>query len=313
MPDDRFLHPRLGHSEKVFQLTDLEFRVWIQYQLSADDCGVMRCSAMTLQAANERLAKMGGKRLESCMARLTAIGLLSSFLHQGRTYLCQLDWQDWQKVRYPRASVNPQPDHDTLAKCSPKTIALFRLQAKEHRSAHGAITDTEREGHGDVSENDPQPTRAGACERPRLTAAAAANGNGSAARGGSGVLAGILPRDHLRHSVCGRVCLQQTQFQEFVGKLGGDRHEAEVVIQGWAARLLAEWDAPPLLTKPIQGTTFQWWDARWEEWQGRPQAAKKAALLPDVPIWECPHEVACSHQRKCQQLQDIAAEKARTA
>jgi len=92
---------------------------------------------------------------------------------------------------------------------------------------------------------------------------------------GGGALAGLYPRDHLRHAVCGRVCLQDSQFQQLVRKFGGLSDAAEQAVRAWAEALLAAWDLPPLIQQPIQGTTFQWWDARWEEWQGRPQAATK--------------------------------------
>jgi hypothetical protein len=42
MPQDRLRSPRGGHGRRTTSLSDFEFRVWDQYQLSADDFGVMR-------------------------------------------------------------------------------------------------------------------------------------------------------------------------------------------------------------------------------------------------------------------------------
>ena len=56
MPDDRLFHKRLGHSEKVGRLTDFEYIVWQAYILSADDFGVLRFTAISLQADHDRLA-----------------------------------------------------------------------------------------------------------------------------------------------------------------------------------------------------------------------------------------------------------------
>jgi uncharacterized protein YdaU (DUF1376 family) len=44
----------------------------------------------------------------------------------------------------------------------------------------------------------------------------------SRARGmGPGVMAGMLPRDHLRHAWCGRVCVPEFLHARFVGAIGG--------------------------------------------------------------------------------------------
>lgn len=111
----------------------------------------------------------------------------------------------------------------------------------------------------------------------------------------SGAMAGGLPRDHLRHAVCGRVCLQEQQFEQFARKIGGSDGHAK--IAEWARDLLAEWDRPPKLNQSIQGNTFQWWDARWLEFQGKPEAKlRSGTALPAYVDWHA----LCEHDPKCE-------------
>jgi len=126
MPDDRFIHKRLGHSEKVNLLTDLEFRVWVQYLLSADDFGVMRFSAITVQADNDHLSNRKTKEIDRALQAVLNRGLVRLFEHQGRRYIYQPDWHDYQRIGYPRGTVNPLPPDDAIAECSPKTRAYFQ-------------------------------------------------------------------------------------------------------------------------------------------------------------------------------------------
>ncbi len=125
MPADRLFHPRLGHSRKVSALTDFEYRVWTQYQLSADDYGVMRKSAMTLQADNDYLADRPKRAIEKALDALVKVSLVRQFEHQGRLYVYQHDWQDFQHVGYPRATDAPPVPIDAIADCSLKTQKLF--------------------------------------------------------------------------------------------------------------------------------------------------------------------------------------------
>lgn len=125
MAADRFLHPRCGHSEKVTMLTDLEFRVWVQYLLSADDYGVMRCSAVTVQSDNDHLDNRPRKMVQRCLDAIVTSGLLHTFDHQGRRYCYQRDWQDYQRIGYPRGTAQPLPPDDHIALCSSKTQRLF--------------------------------------------------------------------------------------------------------------------------------------------------------------------------------------------
>ena len=125
MPLDRLFHPRAGHSEKVGNLTDLEFRVWWTYELAADDYGVMLGSAVTLQAANHALIKHSRGIIERAFQSLIDVGLIADFEHQGQRYVCQLDWQDFQHVKYPRDSHLPLPPSEILERCSKATQELM--------------------------------------------------------------------------------------------------------------------------------------------------------------------------------------------
>lgn len=170
MPDDRFIHPRLGHSAKVQSLSDFEQIVWgFGYLLAADDCGVMRASAITLQNVNETIGKRPARAVEKALQRVINVGLLLDFTHQGRRYVCQDDWQDWQSVRHPRESVNPDPPADVLGKCSDKTQQLFAYRAELVRKRSDKGTET-------------FPPLAGAGTRERLPANASATGHGNGTR-----------------------------------------------------------------------------------------------------------------------------------
>ncbi len=114
---------------------------------------------------------------------------------------------------------------------------------------------------------------------------------------GGGALAGSLPRDHLRHAVCGRCCLPDSLFAELLRKVGGDEATSRTRVTGWARAVLSEWDGPRA-EQPIQGDAFQWWRARWQEFQGLPQAASAWRPTAAIP-WECPHVPPCPHRAAC--------------
>lgn len=125
MPDNRFIHPKLGHSKKVCALTDLEFRVWVQYLLSADDFGVMRCSTITIQAGNDALHDRPTRTIQRALDRLIDLDLVAAFDHQGQRFLCQLDWHRWQRFNLPSSTNNPAPPTDLLTQCEDGTATLF--------------------------------------------------------------------------------------------------------------------------------------------------------------------------------------------
>jgi hypothetical protein len=152
MAQDRLFHKRLGHSEKVNRLTDFEYIVWGCYILSADDYGVMRAAAVTLQADHDRLTEKPQKAVQGALETIIDIGLIVPFEHQGRRYVCQPDWQDFQKVRYPGQSHNPVPPPEVLDRCTAPTRKLFDLHSEpfspksEKTSVRGSDLP-----HGDVN------------------------------------------------------------------------------------------------------------------------------------------------------------------
>jgi hypothetical protein len=125
MPADRLFHKRLGRGQRTCALTDFEYRVWSQYVLSADDFGVMRKSAVQLQADNDNLANRSSTTIHRALKQLCEVGLVVKFDHQLQLYICQLDWQDWQKITYPTRTINPKPPLDIVDRMTDATKELL--------------------------------------------------------------------------------------------------------------------------------------------------------------------------------------------
>lgn len=125
MADTRILHKRGMHGDRIVLLDHLAFRCWVQYVLSADDYGVMRESASVLRADNPRLEREPMAKIKTAMGAVVASGLVAVFSHQSTPFWWQHDWQDFQMVKRPRATVMPAPSIDTLTRATEKTRDLF--------------------------------------------------------------------------------------------------------------------------------------------------------------------------------------------
>jgi hypothetical protein len=125
MPDERFIHPAEGESEKLTELSDFEFRVWIAYKVSANDVGVMLDSPFPMQTGNRNLRNRPAKDVRKALDRLLTLGLVHGFAAGGERYVYARNWQDWQTVKYPRTSHLPLPPEDEIVLCTEATQALF--------------------------------------------------------------------------------------------------------------------------------------------------------------------------------------------
>jgi hypothetical protein len=126
MPAERLTHPRIGHSRKVVSLTDTEFRIWDTYRWCADDFGVMPKLSEKLQGENEALARHPKTVIDAGIEALLRVELVAEFEHQGTLYLCSLNWQTHQKVKYPRSTFLPCPPPEVVERMDDPTRKLFR-------------------------------------------------------------------------------------------------------------------------------------------------------------------------------------------
>lgn len=140
MPDDRIISSRHGHGDRTSLLTDLEFRVWEQYQHSADDFGVMRMTFLQIQSDNLALAKRPKQVIQRALEELVTVKLVKPFLHQRQVFVCQLDWQDFQKKTYTKRTQLPLPPADILVlmtKATQKLMATHPGGGKVTKSKKG--------------------------------------------------------------------------------------------------------------------------------------------------------------------------------
>ena len=276
MPVDRFLHPRIGDSEKVGKLTDMEFRVWIIYMLAADDFGVLPMMASKIQAVDRTLANRRRVQVDRALQTLVSVGLVRSFDHQGQLYIFSPGWQTHQRIRHPRKSHFPKPADSDLITCDRYTIALF----DQH---DGPVASTSyQENLGNISP-DFVLARAGAREEAngkRLTATG--NGNGE-------------QRDRF-----------ERWWSEYPKKVGKDAAWRE-----WLKRSPADDLTDQMIAKVREQCASRDWrkdngqfiphprtwlsQGRWED-----ELTIPVATNHDRPSWKCRHLEQCSHRAMCE-------------
>lgn len=296
VPDDRFIHRRCGHSEKVSGLTDFEFRVWTQYLMSADDFGVMRSSAVTLQADNDSLNERPAKAVQKALDALVKVGLVREFAHQSRTYLFQNDWQSWQKVSYPRKTNQPKPPAELIDACDRHTQLLFDLHPGGNRKkfslGSSVVSGTNQE--------DIPTTRAGAPAK-RLTA----NGYGLQVGGGAGepppppfdVWFGELQRAYPPAAVSGGLLTMQAFTAVFLERETG---RAPVAVWAEMRANLATQQAGAQWRDGKIPRLDRWLSADlWKQRHETPAEAARLAVVQSKP-WVCPHVDECGNPNMCE-------------
>lgn len=144
MPDYRKLHNGHGNSQKLTAITDFEFRVWNQYRASADDFGVCPLLPAKLQGDNRRLAREKPAKVMTAMLQLIEVGLVVPFEHQGQSFICSLNWQNFEQVQYPRKSLNPLPTVHVFDEMTEETQNLFQKSENFSKSALGVARATPR-------------------------------------------------------------------------------------------------------------------------------------------------------------------------
>jgi hypothetical protein len=143
MPAVRLIHFSAGHGSRVNKLKDFEFRVWIQYLSSADDFGVLRFDARKIRADSDALGCRSERSIMSALERVVKVGLLRTFEDQGRTFLYQDDWQDYQKITFPSKTINPSVPASDLEHCTEATQLLFSFHPGGKRLPKKAVPATE--------------------------------------------------------------------------------------------------------------------------------------------------------------------------
>lgn len=276
MADYRCIYRNAGTGERTSSLSHLEFRVWVQYQLSADDFGVCPALAEKLQGDNDALYAEPQRRVQAAIERLVAVNLCQVFADGRRRYLYQWDWQDWQRLKHATATSLPPIPSALLEKCSPKTRALFA-------QFHPKI----REG---------LPLHAGACDAPATADAAAHQSEGgpgeteppvvemgppAVPRGRPGLVAspGRWGVQHAGHTdgLCGWKCMFPDQRAEFATGAGWD----EAAVTAWAQGVRDEFLAAG---RPPTGKPYDFWNARWEERHGSSQAPRATSVAQLDPL-----------------------------
>lgn len=284
MPDERLFHLALGHSNKVNQLTDFERWVWAIYKLASDDFGVMRFSPTPLKEAADFLEAKSDRLVQRGLEVVRDVGLILTFEHQSRVYCFQRDWQTWQKITHPRATMQPAPPLDIvdlntqwLLTLHPKGGKLTSWQHPDNRKKTGSSSEVVRENSRKTSEVLPEKSSPVFVDVvvDRVGVGVRGRGDAPRSRRSAGLMAGSLPANHGNCLVHGPVCFRPPVAAKYLPRFGGD--QARMVE--WATAVCADWtDRTERGENVPEGDDFAFWAARYDEHYKRSHDAPASKL-----------------------------------
>lgn len=298
-------HRTEGHSAKLSALTDLEYRVWCQYRLSANDLGVMSDEPSQIQADNTSLRSRPFRTLRKALDRLIELTLVQRFAHQGQAYLFSPDWQDYQNVKWPRETFLPVPAGQAFASCSAETQKLIRayLTAVAKRTQKRSETPVPiapvLDEPLEVLQSDSISLLPLARTGVREVAHANAEVSGERERG-PGRRAALMPPAPKNAAFAGKFVVPDFLDAEFDRKSGRPYEER----QAWYRALDAEWR-----DRTIGEDDLKFLRARFAEWVGTtPSRGATPKPQPAYATWRdrCAHTPACSTPDQCKRLQLVA-------
>jgi hypothetical protein len=258
MANYRLIHRVAGTGERSGSLNHLQFRVWVQYKLSADDYGVCPAEATKIQGDNPALQREPAKRIQQAIEALIAAPLVGFFLDGKRRYLYQPDWQDWQRIKWPTETVLPPIPFSELEKCSASTQALL-IQGRPSFYAGFSLRVCARDAHANAPADAPAVLEGGPGEIAPV-------------RGGS-----LITSPMAYHRIHGQhvgefcewgMCLPSSVFEGFVRRVAAvskDEAGAREQVLVWAREVRRQWTE----RGAIPGSNiFKFWDHEWETTHG---------------------------------------------
>lgn len=99
---------------------------------------------------------------------------------------------------------------------------------------------------------------------------------------------------HRNHASCGRVCVPAALHEELRRKVGGDEDDADRRLRAWYREVDDAWQDP---SRAIGDSDWDFWRARFREWQGTTADRKRGA--GNAPITPAEREKAAEWRRKC--------------
>ena len=169
MPN-RILKESIHESEKVNQMSDFQFRVWVNLITYVDDYGrgdarpaIIKGNCFPLR---DRLA---AKDIEAALNALADIGCVVLYEVDGRPYLCLPNWKSHQVVRNARSKFPEPPQAGNCKQLHATESNCMQLKSIESNcmqlNANVSVIQSE-------SESNPKRKRKSACARETAAATA---------------------------------------------------------------------------------------------------------------------------------------------